>query len=64
MKQEDLETKAKKAVLDIKTKLNRIYSALRDISLKFCHVIEYKLDYFTEPKDIDYKTDYARRKRK
>ena len=51
---ENLETRAIKAVLQIKKKVDRIYDVLRDVGMKLTHVIEYKLDYHTLPKGIDY----------
>ncbi len=54
MTKEDLETKARKAVLEIKEKVNRIYAILKDVGMKLTHVIEYKLDYHTLPKGLDY----------
>lgn len=51
---ENLETKATKAVLQIKKKVDRIYDVLRDVGMKLTHVIEYKLDYYTGPKGISY----------
>jgi hypothetical protein len=71
MDKEDLEEKAKKALLTIKDKVidiekkmsgvlnidkkvNSIYAILEDLGLKLTHVLEYKLDYHTLPKGIDY----------
>jgi len=54
MTKEDLETKARKAVLEIKEKVNRIYDILKDVGMKLTHVIEYKFDYHTLPKGLDY----------
>jgi hypothetical protein len=51
---ENLETKAMKAVLQIKKKVDRIYDILKDVGMKLTHVIEYKFDYHTMPKGIDY----------
>jgi hypothetical protein len=51
---EDLETKARKAVLAIKKRVDRIYDILKDVGMKLTHVIEYKFDYYTLPKGIDY----------
>lgn len=60
MNAEDLEAKARKAVLDIKKKVYRIYEILRDVGMKLSHVIEYKFDYYTLPKGIDYSNDYKK----
>ncbi len=56
MAKEDLETRAEKAVLEIRKKVNRIYEILRDVGMKLTHVIEHKLDYYTMPKGIDYES--------
>ena len=57
MTKEDLETKARKAVLEIRQRVNRIYDILKDVGMKLTHVIEYKFDYHTLPKGIDYEED-------
>ena len=44
---ENLETRAMKAVLEIR-------DMLVDLGAKFTHIIEYKFDYHTLPKGIDY----------
>jgi hypothetical protein len=54
MAKESLEIKARKAVLEIKQKVDRIYTVLKDVGMKLTHVIEYKFDYHTLPKGIDY----------
>jgi hypothetical protein len=51
---ENLETRASKAVLKIEKKVDSIYAILRDVGMKLTHVIEYKLDYHTLPKGINY----------
>lgn len=51
---ENLEIRAGKAVLQIKKKVDRIYDVLRDVGMKLTHVIEYKFDYYSMPKGIDY----------
>lgn len=55
---ENLETRALKAVLKIEKKVDSIYAILRDVGMKLTHVIEYKLDYHTLPKGIDYGNSY------
>ncbi len=40
MPKENLETKARKAVLKIEKKVTDIYSLLSDVSLKLCHLIK------------------------
>jgi uncharacterized protein YlaN (UPF0358 family) len=59
MTKEDLETKARKAVLEIKQRVNRIYDILKDVGMKLTHVIEYKFDYHTLPKGIDYEEEFS-----
>ena len=51
---ENLEARAMKAVLKIEKKVNSIYEILKDVGMKLTHVIEYKFDYHTLPKGIDY----------
>jgi len=51
---ENLETKAMKAVLNIEKKVKSIYAILDDLGLKLSHALEYKFDYHTMPKGIDY----------
>jgi len=48
MTKEDLETKARKAVLEIR-------DMLVDLGAKFTHIVEYKLNgYHALPKGLDY----------
>ena len=54
MSKEDLETKARKAVVEIRERVNKIYEILKDVGMKLTHVIEYKFDYHSLPKGIDY----------
>lgn len=54
MAKETLESKARKAVIEIGERVNKIYEILKDVGLKLTHVIEYKFDYHTMPKGIDY----------
>ncbi len=51
---EDLEVKVKKAVLDIKKKVYRIYDVVKDLGMKLTHIIERRFDYHTLPEGIDY----------
>ena len=51
---ENLETKARKAVLRIEKKVGDIDNVLRDLSMKLCHVIKYKGNYYSAPEGIDY----------
>lgn len=55
---ENLETRARKAVLNIEKKVNSIYAILDDLGLKLTHVLEYKFDYHTFPKGIDYENEF------
>jgi len=52
MAKENLETKARKCVIEIRERVNRIYEILKDVGMKLTHVIEYKFDIL--PKGIDY----------
>ena len=54
MVRENLETKSKKAVLTIKNKVTDIDNVLRDLSMKLCHIIKHKGDYYTLPEGIEY----------
>lgn len=54
MAKENLETKADKAVLRIERKVTDIDNVLRDLSMKLCHVIKYKGNYYSMPEGIDY----------
>ena len=49
MVKDNLETKAIKAVFRIERKVKDIYNVLRDLSLKLCHVIKSRKDYYTSP---------------
>lgn len=55
---EDLETKSRKAVLKIKDKVIDIDNVLRDLSMKLCHIIKHKGDYYNIPEGIDYNNGY------
>jgi len=54
MTKENLETKADKAVLRIEKKVVDIDNVLRDLSMKLCHVIKYKGNYYNMSEGIDY----------
>jgi hypothetical protein len=54
MAKEDLEIKARKAVLNIEKKVTDIDNVLRDLSMKLCHIIKYKGDYYTLPEGVNY----------
>jgi hypothetical protein len=60
MVKEDLETKAQKAVLQIRKKVARIYAILMDVGAKLTHVLEYKFNYHTLPEGIDYEKENYR----
>ena len=51
---EDLETKAQKAVLDIRDKVSKIAEMVYDVGLKITHVLERGFNYRTLPQGIDY----------
>ena len=46
MVKENLEIKVKKAVLHIEKNVAGIYNVLRDLSLKLCHMIKSRKDYY------------------
>lgn len=60
MVKETLEAKAGKAVIRIERKVNDIGNVLRDLSMKLCHVIKYKGNYYNMPDGLDYKREYER----
>ena len=51
---EDLETKSRKAVLRIDKNVADGVDVLRDLSMKLCHVIKYKGNYYSVPEGNDY----------
>lgn len=51
---ENLETKARKAVLRIEKKVSDMDNVLRDLSMKLVHVIKYKGSFYGTPEGIDY----------
>ena len=57
MAKEDLETKARRAVLRIEKKVTDIGNVVRDLSMKLCHIIKHKGDYYSMPKGIDYENN-------
>ena len=54
MVNEDLETKARKAVLIIAKKVADINNVLCDLGMKLCHIIKYRKDYYSLPDGNDY----------
>lgn len=48
MTKENLETRAKKAVISINSKVADIANILRDVSMELSHIIKYKSDYYYE----------------
>jgi hypothetical protein len=54
MAKESLEARADKAVIKIEKKVNDIDNVLRDLSMKLCHVIKYKGNYYSMSEGIDY----------
>ncbi len=57
MVKENLETRVIKAVLQIENKVSEIYNVLRDLSLKLCHLIKSKKDYYSVPDENYYQTN-------
>lgn len=55
MVKDDLETRAEKAILYIQGKVTDIYNVLRDLSLKLCHLIKSRDDYYRFPDKDDYR---------
>ena len=53
MKKENLETKAQKAVLTMQKKVVGIYDVLCDLSVKLCHIIKSREDYY-RPNEHNY----------
>jgi hypothetical protein len=47
MAKDDLETKARKAVLSIEKKVKDMYNTLNDLSMKLCHLISRKTGYYS-----------------
>lgn len=47
MAKQDLETKCKKAILEIADKVDSIYNTLRDVSMKLCHIIKQNKKFYT-----------------
>ena len=54
MAKEDLETKAHKATLRIDKNIADGVDVLRDLSMKLCHIIKSKGNYYSVPEGIDY----------
>ena len=55
MVKDDLETRAEKAILYIEEKVKDIYTVLCDLSLKLCHLIKSRDDYYRFPDKDDYR---------
>ncbi len=55
MVKDDLETRAEKAILYIEEKVKGIYTVLCDLSLKLCHLIKSRDDYYRFPDKDDYR---------
>ena len=51
MVKENIEDKAKKAVLRIDKRVKGIYDVLSDLSLKLCHIIKDRQEYFKSDKE-------------
>jgi hypothetical protein len=54
MAKENLETRVSKAVLTIKEKIVDMYNLLSDLSLKLCHVIKSRQDYYSHSEKRDH----------
>ena len=54
MTKEDLETRAKKAVINIDKTLTNISNVLNDLGLKLCHIIKDKRSYYDMLRGNDY----------
>ncbi len=54
MVKEKLETKVKKAVLNIEAKVTDIYNVVKDLSLKLCHIIKDRRSYYDMLRGDDY----------
>ncbi len=54
MTKEDLETKARKAVLRIEKKVTDMSNVLYDVSAKLCHLIKRGSDYYSSPEGNGY----------
>ena len=54
MTKDDLETKARKAVLRIEKKVTDMSNVLYDVSAKLCHLIRCKNDYYSQPERNGY----------
>jgi hypothetical protein len=56
MVRDDLETRVKKAVLRIEKTLAHMYTVVRDLSLKLCHIIRSRKDHYTFGDDDHYRS--------
>jgi len=54
MAKDNLETKAKKAVLKIANKVSEMNNSLNDLNLKLCHLIKRGTDYYSYPSSYNY----------
>ncbi len=55
MVKQNLETKTKQAILKIEKTVTDIANALYDLSMKLCHIIKSRKDYYTLPDRNDYR---------
>lgn len=55
MAKEDLETKARKAVLRIEKSVKDMTNILYDLSMKLCHIIKRKTGYYCLSEDNNYR---------
>lgn len=56
MAKDDLETRAYKAVLSIRSKVTDISNVLNDLNMKVCHMLRDKRTYYDMLKGNDYMT--------
>lgn len=54
MTKEDLETRARKAMLRIEKKVTDMSNVLYDVSAKLCHLIKSYKDYYNQPEKNGY----------
>lgn len=54
MTKEDLETRARKAMLRIEKKVTDMSNVLYDVSAKLCHLIRCHKDYYIQPEKNGY----------
>lgn len=55
MDKENLETRVRKAILRMEKEISGLYNVVRDLSLKLCHIIKSRKDYYSFPDDNHYR---------